>query len=396
MTPIGSIAVLLVTAGLLAGAAAGIPSLKADFKLQWFTPDDSPYQDTYKVQEKYFRNTGGGQPIYVYTKSGNYAAAHSDGSMSALYKRVGDCSWIDRDTGSWYSAFTADAGRSSRSKANEAAFATELKAFVNTPAGSRFVQDVVFTLDDKGAATGMSATKALFISKASKSGGDDIKMTKAIRECTADKPLDAFAFTRGFLYYDGLAVVDKETIQNILIACACVFVVNLVMLADVVAAVLVLLMVGLCDICILGYMSHWELDFNSVTAINLVLAVGLAVDYSAHIAHSFLVASGPGLERAKEAVDHIGKDVFNGGFSTLLAVLPLSMSKSYVFRVFFKMWFMIIVFGLFFGVILLPILLRVLSQCIGAPGNSSENAEEGEAAKANIEDPQVMGKEAGA
>merc|ERR1712054_352228 len=111
------------------------------------------------------------------------------------------------------------------------------------------------------------------------------------------------------------------------------------------------------DVCILGYMSHWNLDFNSVTAINLVLAVGLAVDYSAHIAHSFLVSKGCGLERAKEAVDHIGASVFNGAFSTFLAVLPLGLSKSYVFQVFFKMWFMIVIFGTYFGIIVLPLVL---------------------------------------
>merc|ERR1712137_1414500 len=125
-----------------------------------------------------------------------------------------------------------------------------------------------------------------------------------------------------------------------------VFIVNLIMLGDVLAATLVLTMIGLIDVCILGYMAHWDLDFNSVTAINLVLAVGLAVDYSAHIAHSFLVTQAPsGAERARHAVEHIGISVLNGAFSTFLAVFPLCVSKSYVFQVFFKMWFMIIIFG---------------------------------------------------
>merc|ERR1712139_120892 len=112
------------------------------------------------------------------------------------------------------------------------------------------------------------------------------------------------------------AVVDEETIHNVVIACVCVFVVNLVMLADVLAATLVLTMIALIDVCILGFMPYLDLDFNSVTAINLVLAVGLAVDYSAHIAHSFLVTQAPtGPERARHAVEHIGISVLNGAFS---------------------------------------------------------------------------------
>merc|ERR1719375_273191 len=186
-----------------------------------------------------------------------------------------------------------------------------------------------------------------------------------MRESVGKKPLSAFPFFYGFIYFDGLAVMEKETITNVCIACACVFVVNLVMMADALAATLVLGMVGLTDICLLGYMAHWDLDFNSVTAVNLVLAVGLAVDYSAHLAHSFLIAPGNGEDRAKHAVDHIGASVFNGAFSTFLAVFPLALSKSFVFRVFFKMWFMITIFGTYFGLVVLPLVLRFLSPWIG-------------------------------
>ncbi len=41
-------------------------------------------------------------------------------------------------------------------------------------------------------------------------------------------------------------------------------------------------MVVLCDVGVLGFMHYAGLQFNSVTCIVLVLAVGIAVDYSAH------------------------------------------------------------------------------------------------------------------
>merc|ERR1712032_1160231 len=91
---------------------------------------------------------------------------------------------------------------------------------------------------------------------------------------------------------------------------------------------LVVSMVGIVDVCLLGYMAHWNLDFNSVTAINVTIAVGLAVDYSAHVAHSFLVATGDRQQRVIHAIDHIGSSVANGAFTTFLAVLPLGASQS--------------------------------------------------------------------
>lgn len=55
----------------------------------------------------------------------------------------------------------------------------------------------------------------------------------------------------------------------------------------------------------------------------------------------------------------MGSSVFHGAFSTLLAIIVLSPSKSYIFKAFFRMWFGIIIFGVANGFILLPVLLSL-------------------------------------
>merc|ERR1711881_236726 len=55
----------------------------------------------------------------------------------------------------------------------------------------------------------------------------------------------------------------------------------------------------------------------------------------------------------------IGPSVFNAICSTLLAVMVLGFSKSYIFRVFFKALFLTILFGGSVGLWLLPVLLRI-------------------------------------
>lgn len=42
---------------------------------------------------------------------------------------------------------------------------------------------------------------------------------------------------------------------------------------------------------------YWDLTIDTVAVINLVLAVGLAVDYAAHVAHSFMIKAGTKDER---------------------------------------------------------------------------------------------------
>ena len=56
----------------------------------------------------------------------------------------------------------------------------------------------------------------------------------------------------------------------------------------------------------------------------------------------------------------VGPAVFNGGLSTLLAFILLSTSRSYVFLSFFKIFLLICVFGLFHGLVVLPVLLSSL------------------------------------
>merc|ERR1719387_862359 len=121
-----------------------------------------------------------------------------------------------------------------------------------------------------------------------------------------------------------------------------------------------MLCVILVDIDILGLMNLWDLTIDSVAIINLVLAIGLAVDYSAHVAHAFCQTPGTHQERTEKAVEEMGTAVIHGAFSTFLAVLILSVSQSYIFRVFFKQFFGICIFGGAHGLMFLPVLLSLI------------------------------------
>jgi hypothetical protein len=85
-----------------------------------------------------------------------------------------------------------------------------------------------------------------------------------------------------------------------------------------------------------GFMHFWGLTIDTVSCTNLIIAIGLCVDYSAHIAHAFLHAKGTRDAKVKTALTDIGPAVLNGGFSTFLAFILLAGSRSHVFQSFFK------------------------------------------------------------
>eukprot|EP00795_Rhopilema_esculentum_P004306 gene4306-20508_t len=110
-----------------------------------------------------------------------------------------------------------------------------------------------------------------------------------------------------------------------------------------------------------GMMYFWGLYIDTVTSVMLILAIGLCVDYAAHIGHAFMTANQRTRdERASTAISELGPAVFNGGFSTFLAFLLLAASTSYVFKTFFKVFFLVVVFGLFHGMVYFPTLLSLI------------------------------------
>ena len=185
---------------------------------------------------------------------------------------------------------------------------------------------------------------------------------EAMRELRGEvEKLDfpAYAYTFEYLTWETFIIIEKEMIQNVSLCMAAVFVITLVLIAHPLTAFLVFFCVGCAIMEILGAMYFWGLVIDNVSVINLTLAVGLAVDYSAHVGHCFMLKDGNNRsERVIASLADIGAAVLNGAISTFLAVVVLSGSDSYVFRVLFKQFFLTCLFGVMNGMVFLPVLLN--------------------------------------
>jgi|Transcript_11735 predicted RND superfamily exporter protein len=168
------------------------------------------------------------------------------------------------------------------------------------------------------------------------------------------------------LDYELYVVFEDETALSVGLSIVAVFFVVLFVTASLPVTGLVCLAVLLVDYFLLALIHYWDLTFNNVVVINIVIAIGLAVDYSAHISHTYLIIEPPAemttnsekrKYKAHKALSSMGSSVFHGGFSTFLAIIALAGSRSYIFVVFFRLWFGIIVFGMANGFLLLPVIL---------------------------------------
>ena len=189
----------------------------------------------------------------------------------------------------------------------------------------------------------------------------------------------AFPFSFQFMYWEEIGIIGAELLRNLLICGGVIFVMVCVMIPKFQISAFVAGTIIVSMINVVGFLYFWDVTISGVSTIYILICVGLAVDYSAHIAHMFKESTGTSKERAQKALGRIGPSVFNAVVSTLLAVVVIGFSTSYVFVVFFKAFFLVTVIGGAAGLWLLPTMLGLFGG-----DNIPSNVEE--AASPKIED----------
>jgi len=170
----------------------------------------------------------------------------------------------------------------------------------------------------------------------------------------------AFSHVQVYAAWETDEIIGYELWRNIGLAMLCVFIVTLILLANLPICIMVLTIVIITLTDILGFLHFWDITIDIVSCINIVLAIGLCVDYSVHIGHAFITAKGSRHEKAIKAIATIGPAVFNGGMTTFLALVLLGASTSHVFVTFFKVFVLTVLFGLFHGLVLFPVILSLI------------------------------------
>ncbi|XP_065087008.1 NPC intracellular cholesterol transporter 1-like [Ochlerotatus camptorhynchus] len=156
-------------------------------------------------------------------------------------------------------------------------------------------------------------------------------------------------------------IIDTEIYRNVALAMIGVMFCSAVLIVNPQICFWIFICVLLTLVNVGGFMQRWSLTLDLVSCIGLQLAVGLCVDYAAHIGHTFLtISNGNRNQRSLETVLHIGAAVLYGGGSTILSLSMLSGSQAYTYRTFFKIFLLVILLGLFHGLVLLPVILSLV------------------------------------
>lgn len=114
------------------------------------------------------------------------------------------------------------------------------------------------------------------------------------------------------------------------------------------------------EVGVVGYMSLWDVNLDSISMINLIMCIGFSIDFTAHICYVYMSSKCKlPKDRVREALYSLGLPIVQGSVSTILGVVALLLAESYIFLVFFKMVFLVIFFGAMHGLFLLPVMLSL-------------------------------------
>ena len=180
--------------------------------------------------------------------------------------------------------------------------------------------------------------------------------------------IDMKSYSTMYSYYEMVGITFDETIINLITSAIAVMIVLFCLLPPG-PSILAVLNVLLADICILAWVPLTGLNLNAITSTCMVMSVGIAVDFSAHITHAFVETDGSlsGKERAAMAVTKMGRSLTTSALTTFMSVLMLSTVTVPSNRMFFVMMSGVTLFGLLFGMLLLPTVLSFFNPGYEAP-----------------------------
>jgi Niemann-Pick C1 protein len=130
-----------------------------------------------------------------------------------------------------------------------------------------------------------------------------------------------------------------------------VFLVSLLLLHDPWLSFLVVGTVSMIVVDLVGVMRLWNISLNAVSVTNLVMSIGISIEFCIHIVNAFSHAQGTHEERASRALVDMGSSVFSGiTLTKFCGVIVLAFSSSDIFVVYyFRMYLAMVVLGALHG-----------------------------------------------
>ena len=177
-----------------------------------------------------------------------------------------------------------------------------------------------------------------------------------------EQGLNVFPYSVIYVYFQQYLDIQQMATLNISLAFLAIFLLSLVLLRCVWISLLQVLTIVMIVGDLLGCMALWSIDVNALSVLNLIMAIGISVEFCIHLSTRFLLTPAPSrTARAAHAMYTVGTSVVEGiTLTKVTGVVVLAFATSAVFSIYyFRMYLLIVLLGVSHGCVWLPVLLSV-------------------------------------
>lgn len=377
----GQIIILIFSAVMAGFSIEAIFRLEQRFDPKWFIPEDTYYKDFLTNYDYYYPDEGNAAMVFLGEMDYNtefsnlYEMTQNLRNQSYVNELV---TWVDSFQG--YVLKNHGRNMNNISEVSDEEFKSYLSRFLYSPVGARFQINFKFSQQFRCGypATNITGSSMSFNFPRFNGPSEYLPAMNHVKQLVASTNIttgDGYrsVWSKVFANWVTDEIIGVEVERNIELALLCVMLCTIVLITNLQMCFWIFMCVLLTIINVLGWMQRWGMTVDIVCCIGLELAIGLCVDYAAHVGHTFLTMSdGTRGERSFKTVTSIGSAVLWGGGSTFLSLSLLSMSKAYTFQSFFKIFFLVIIFGLFNGLLFLPVVLALVGPSAYKPKEKKE------------------------
>lgn len=151
-----------------------------------------------------------------------------------------------------------------------------------------------------------------------------------------NETVTVFPYSVFYVFYEQYLTMWPDTLKSMGISVLAIFVVTFLLMGfDTFSSLVVVITITMIVVNIGGLMYWWNITLNAVSLVNLVMAVGISVEFCSHLVHSFSVSVEESrVLRATDALTKMGSSVFSGITLTKFGgIIVLGFAKSQIFQV---------------------------------------------------------------
>ncbi|XP_062408321.1 patched domain-containing protein 3-like [Sardina pilchardus] len=349
--------VCLLYAVYLAVAIYGCVTIKEGIDLGNLANDESYIHKYYKSEKTYFSEYG---PMVMLAVKDTYPYWEEGARLrlDMCIEHFHNLTEVNPTYSvSWLQSFEEFANNTQGIVNSEATFTESLLSFLD--------RDPMFREDLKLSSNNTIYASRFFLQTVNITSSEkEKKMLENFRNTRNDCQLSVEVYHPTFIYYDQYVVITAITIQTVVVVAVVMLIISLLLIPSPFCALWVTFAIASVIMGVIGFMTYCGVSLDSISMINLIICIGFAVDYSAHISYAFVSSPKTNAnEKVVEALSSLGYPILQGALSTLAGIVVLSVSRSYIFRTFFVIMSLVILFGLLHGVAFIPVFLSFLGTC---------------------------------